>query len=267
MFGPDICGATKRTHVIFNYKGKNHLRRSDVRTEGDESTHLYTLVVRPDQTYEVLIDQKSAASGNLVDDFDFLPAKLINDPSVSKPSNWVEDAEMDDPNDKKPEGWDDVPQFIADPNAEKPDDWEDEDDGEWEAPTVPNPAYKGEWKPKQIPNPEYKGPWVHPQVPNPEYSDDNEIYAFSDFGYVGIDIWQVKSGSIFDNILITDSLEEANAHAAATWELLKNKEKELLEADREEKRKAADAEREKRDSEIKAMEDESSDEDKKHDDL
>merc|ERR1712054_201765 len=23
MFGPDICGATKKTHVIFNYKGKN----------------------------------------------------------------------------------------------------------------------------------------------------------------------------------------------------------------------------------------------------
>jgi hypothetical protein len=27
-------------------------------------------------------------------------------------------------------------------------DWDDEDDGEWEAPTVPNPEYKGEWKPK-----------------------------------------------------------------------------------------------------------------------
>lgn len=27
-------------------------------------------------------------------------------------------------------------------------DWDDEDDGEWEAPTIPNPEYKGEWKPK-----------------------------------------------------------------------------------------------------------------------
>jgi calreticulin len=27
-------------------------------------------------------------------------------------------------------------------------DWDDEDDGEWEAPTIPNPEYKGEWKAK-----------------------------------------------------------------------------------------------------------------------
>jgi calreticulin len=42
-----------------------------------------------------------------------------------------------------------VPATIADPKAKKPKDWSDEDDGEWEAPTVPNPEYKGEWKPKR----------------------------------------------------------------------------------------------------------------------
>ena len=30
----------------------------------------------------------------------------------------------------------------------QPEDWSDEDDGEWEAPLIPNPDYKGEWKPK-----------------------------------------------------------------------------------------------------------------------
>lgn len=30
---------------------------------------------------------------------------------------------MADPNDKKPEGYDDVPPSITDPNAEKPEDW------------------------------------------------------------------------------------------------------------------------------------------------
>ncbi len=85
MFGPDICGASKRTHVIFNYKGENHLRKEDVRCESDELTHLYTLVVRPDQTYEVLIDRKSAASGSLTEGWNFLPPKEIPDPNVSKP--------------------------------------------------------------------------------------------------------------------------------------------------------------------------------------
>jgi len=264
MFGPDICGSTKRTHLILNYKGKNHLRRVDLKTESDEATHLYTLVIKPDQTYDVLIDQKSIGSGNLLEDFDFLPPKEIEDPNVSKPSDWVENAYIDDPEDKKPAGWDDVPQFVPDETAQKPEDWDDEEDGEWEAPTVPNPEYKGEWKPKQIPNPEYKGPWVHPKIANPEFQEDNEIYAFENFGFVGIDIWQVKAGSIFDNILITDSLAEANAHAAKTFTLLKESEASKIEAEREEKRKVEDAEREKREKEMQELEDGSDDEDHAH---
>lgn len=32
MFGPDICGpGTKKVHVIFTYKGKNHLIKKDIR--------------------------------------------------------------------------------------------------------------------------------------------------------------------------------------------------------------------------------------------
>merc|ERR1712187_1032133 len=30
MFGPDKCGYTKRTHLIFTYKGKNVLKKSDL---------------------------------------------------------------------------------------------------------------------------------------------------------------------------------------------------------------------------------------------
>lgn len=30
--GPDICGySTKKVHVIFNYKGKNHLVKKDIK--------------------------------------------------------------------------------------------------------------------------------------------------------------------------------------------------------------------------------------------
>jgi calreticulin len=65
MFGPDICGATKRVHVIFNYKGKNLLLKREITCKDDEYTHLYTLIVRPDNTYEVLIDNEKAQEGNL----------------------------------------------------------------------------------------------------------------------------------------------------------------------------------------------------------
>ncbi|CAJ0831426.1 17644_t:CDS:2, partial [Entrophospora sp. SA101] len=63
------------------------------------------------------LDNKEEASGNLEDDFDFLPPKEINE-------DWVDDELIIDPNDTKPEDWKDVPQTIPDPDAEKPDDWD-----------------------------------------------------------------------------------------------------------------------------------------------
>lgn len=52
--GPDICGpSSKKVHVIFNYKGQNHLIKKEIRPKDDVYTHLYTLIVKPDQTYEV----------------------------------------------------------------------------------------------------------------------------------------------------------------------------------------------------------------------
>lgn len=38
MFGPDICGGDKKTHVIFNYKGKNHLIKKTINPESDQLT-------------------------------------------------------------------------------------------------------------------------------------------------------------------------------------------------------------------------------------
>jgi len=216
MFGPDICGATKRTHVIFNYNGENKLVSREVRAESDENTHLYTLIVRPDQTYEVLIDRKSVQTGNLIDDFDFLPPKTILDPEVSKPEDWVDIKEIDDPEAVKPEGWDDIPAEIPDSDAKKPDDWDEELDGEWEAPTKANPDFKGEWVAPKVPNPDYKGEWVHPKVPNPDYKEDNLIYAYDSHKYLGVEIWQVKAGTIFDNFLVTDDEAVAEEWAQRT---------------------------------------------------
>jgi len=264
MFGPDVCGENTRTHIIFNYNGENHLRTSNARAEKDEFTHLYTLIVNPDMTYEMQLDQAKSVSGELYDHWDFLPPREIPDPDQSKPSDWVDEDVIADPEDVKPAGWDDEPEYIVDPDAEKPEDWDDEDDGEWEAPMIENPEYKGEWFPNMIPNPEYKGEWVHPIIANPDFVDDPTIYAYDDFSWVGIDIWQVKSGTIFDNIIITDSLEEAEAHAEKYWKPLVDGERDMYDEDKEAKKAAAEEERAKRDAEIKAMEEE---EDLESDDL
>ena len=102
--GPDICGpGTKKVHVIFTYKGKNLLIKKEIRCKDDEFTHLYTLIVRPDNTYEVKIDNEKAESGSLEDDWDFLPPKTIPDPEAKKPEDWDDRAKIDDPDDMKPE--------------------------------------------------------------------------------------------------------------------------------------------------------------------
>merc|ERR1712227_788081 len=228
MFGPDICGATKKTHVIFNYKGKNLDKKKEVRAESDTLSHLYTLIVKPDNTYEVQIDMNKVDSGSLADGWDFLEPKQIRDPEEKKPADWVDEAEIDDPEDKKPEGYDDIPAKIADPKAKKPDDWDDESDGAWEA----------------------------PQIDNPKYVADDTLYKYDAFSTVGIDIWQVKSGTIFDNILITDDVDYAKSHGEKTWKAQKDGEKAMKDKADEEKRKKDEAERAKKEEERKKKEEE-----------
>merc|ERR1711865_830047 len=242
MFGPDICGMTKRTHLIFNYNDENLLKTKDLRTESDELTHVYTLTVKPDNTFDVSIDGTSVETGALAEGWSFLKAKEISDPDEKKPEDWVDEAEIDDPEDKKPEGHDDITAKIADPKATKPDDWDDESDGTWEAPQIDNPDFKGVWEAKLI--------------ANPKYAADDKLGQYAKFSTVGIDVWQVKSGSIFDNILITDDVKYATAHAEKTWKAQKDGEKAMKEKADEEKRKADEADRAKKEEERKAKEEE-----------
>jgi len=241
MFGPDVCGSSnKRTHVIlhdFN-QDENHLVKKEVGTETDDLTHLYTLIINTDNTFEVLIDNKSVREGKLDEEFDFLGEKTIKDPAVSKPADWVENARMVDPDDKKPDDWDDQPAEIADPDAKKPEDWDDEDDGEWEPPLIDNPDYGGEWEPKMIDNPDYKGPWVHPKIDNPDYKYDENMYKVCRDGctHVGFEIWQVKTGTLFDDIIVTDSVEEAKEYAEKTFFNKKEGEKKMYDEKMEKKR-------------------------------
>ncbi|KAL1504930.1 hypothetical protein AB1Y20_008697 [Prymnesium parvum] len=219
MFGPDLCGYdVSHIHAIFNHKGKNLLKKDKISleyAEKNEFTHLYTLHVKPDGTYEVFFDLTSKAKGNLIDDWDF-PKKMIDDPSDKKPSDWVDETEIDDPEDKKPDGWDDIPAQIPDPDATKPEDWDDEDDGEWEPPLIDNPDFKGEWHAKKIDNPAYKGEWKPKQIANKDYEEGVQLAAY-DSAYVGFELWIVNNGTIFDNILVTDDIEYAKKKGEELW--------------------------------------------------
>merc|ERR1740121_2815783 len=154
---------------------------------------------------------------------------MIDDPEDKMPADWVEDKR------------------IVDSDAAKPDDWDDEEDGDWEAPMKDNPDYKGDWSVKRISNPAYKGIWEAKMIANPEYEDDDLVYKYSDFGFIGFDLWQVKGGTIFDNVIITDDAAEADAFAAK-WKALSEAEK----AKMEEEEKAKQAEYEKKKSEEEA---------------
>ena len=153
MFGRDACGSDKKIHIIFRYNGNNLLWKKKPTSPSDRLTHIFTLILKSDNTYSFLLDGEVKESGKLEEDWDFLPAKEIADPEDVKPEDWVNEAKIADPEDVKPEGWDDAPKFITDPEAKKPEDWNEEEDGEYEAPTIPNPEYKGEWAAKMIPNP------------------------------------------------------------------------------------------------------------------
>merc|ERR1711903_187033 len=191
------------------------------------TSHLYRMILKPDNTVRVEIDEEKIYEGSVTEDWEVLKAKQIDDPEDKKPSDWVEDSMMDDPEDKKP------------------DDWDDEDDGEWEPPMKDNAAYKGDWSVKRISNPAYKGVWEAKKIDNPEYVDDDMVYKYSEFGFIGFDLWQVKGGTIFDNVIICDDKAEADEFAKK-WKALSEFEKEEKKKE-ESSKEAADKKKEDED--------------------
>jgi calnexin len=263
MFGPDLCGATNKVHFIFRHQNpkngeweEKHLKDTP-RVKNDQLSHVYTLIVRKDQTFEILIDQVSAKSGSLLLDFapPVNPPKEIDDPSDIKPADWVDDEFIPDPTATKPDDWDESqpeeiidesdvkpddwfdnePELVKDPESVKPIDWDDEEDGLWEGPmirnpkcaagncgkweprTIKNPWYKGKWVSPKITNPEYKGEWHPSKIPNPNYFEDSTPNQFPEIGAIAIEIWTMQGNVLFDNFLISFDEEVAKSYAQATW--------------------------------------------------
>ncbi|KAF8565331.1 hypothetical protein P879_06402 [Paragonimus westermani] len=206
MFGPDKCGLDHKFHFIVRYKNpktgeieEKHAKKvtSDIdRYFSDKRTHLYTLVLRSDNTFERYIDQVKVQSGSLLKDMEppINPPAEIDDPNDKRPDDWDERETIVDSNAKKPDDWDedapeyitdetatkpegwldDEPEMVPDPDVEKPKDWDSEMDGEWEAPLIKNKNCEnapgcGEWHKPQIKNPNYKGKWSAPLIPNPAF--------------------------------------------------------------------------------------------------
>jgi calnexin len=134
------------------------------------------------------------------------------------------------------QGWlDDEPDEVDDLDAVKPEDWDDEEDGEWEPPKVSNPkceeapgcgewtrptkknpAYKGKWRAPTIDNPEYQGIWAPQQIPNPEYFE-LEKPNLEPIAAIGIEIWTMQDGILFDNVLVSHDEAAATEYREKTW--------------------------------------------------
>jgi len=273
MFGPDKCGDNNKVHFIFRHLNpvtgeyeEKHLVNPP-KIKADKKTHLYTLIIRTDNTYEILIDQLTAQSGSLLEDFEppVNPPTEIDDPEDTKPEDWVDNEQMEDPEASKPDDWDEDaprqivdesasmpegwleegPVSIVDPESLQPDDWDEEDDGEWEPAMITNPVCEeigcGPWSPPMLANPEYKGKWVHPLIPNPDYKGewfprqipnpaffvDNNPHILTPIGGVGIEIWTMQDNIEFDDFFVGHSISKAEEFADATFAVKQDAEQTL----------------------------------------
>ncbi|CAK7336003.1 unnamed protein product [Dovyalis caffra] len=144
MFGPDKCGSTNKRGVC---RAPSQVPPS---VPSDKLSHLYTAILKPDNELEILIDGEEKKKVNFLSSEDFeptlIPPKTIPDPDDKKPEDWDEQAKIPDPEAVKPDDWDenapmeiededavkpegwldDEPEEIDDPDASKPEDWDDE---------------------------------------------------------------------------------------------------------------------------------------------
>merc|ERR1712232_530093 len=104
-----------------------------------------------------------------------------------------------------------------------------------------------------ISNPDYKGIWEAKKISNPAYVDDDSVYKYDDFGFIGFDLWQVKGGTIFDNVIITDDASEADAFVKK-W-------KDLSEVEKAKKKEEDDAKKAEADKKAESSSDDDDDDD------
>ncbi|XP_036865384.2 calreticulin-3 isoform X1 [Manis javanica] len=215
MFGPDICGFDiKKVHVILHFKNQYHSNKKSIRCKVDGFTHLYTLVLRPDLTYEVKIDGQGIESGSIEYDWNLTSLKKMETSSAE--SKFWDQAEGDIFQDQE--------KHFLDASANKSSDWNmTELDREGQASMLQKPPNQGGLKPEGID----KHIWLHRKMKNTNYLTEYDLSEFENIGAIGLELWQVRSGTIFDNFLITDDEEYAENFGRATWGETKGPEREM----------------------------------------
>ncbi|KAJ6237375.1 calnexin 14d-related [Anaeramoeba flamelloides] len=205
MFGPDWCG--KQSNAVrfiygLNDSGNDKEATATESKSGseklvqledppemklDDLSHLYTLVIFPNQSWEIWVDLETVKQGsNLTKGFNGIEQKWINDPDDFEPEDWDEN------------------EYIEDPNAKTPQLWDTEQDGEWEAPRIENPDWE-EWQPRKI--------------LNPNWNENQNGFAFQPIHGMGLELWSMGKNIMFDNILVTsaDKINEVKLFANQTW--------------------------------------------------
>lgn len=211
-FGPERCwdfNQTRFTVITYQEDPETHQKtkiehkmKHSHWIPNDEVTHLFTLIIRPNNTFEYLIDNRSMRNGTFIDAFDppIFNMPSIDDPTDVKPSDWDDRILIPDPNAKKPLDWDDnapeeipdpkrknppndwlldEPLTIINPKAKKPQNWDEDKLGEWKPPEIPNPKCSrarvkgcGPYIQPKIRNPKFRGVWKTHWINNPDYKGE-----------------------------------------------------------------------------------------------
>jgi len=238
LFGPDFHD-WDRHHIEFRIvrNRTNYVSMKPILAFQDHFTHVYSLIIFANQTYQIRKDNFIDIENHLEDDFNYCQPRLIPDPFEVKPADWEDIENIDDPDDLPPPGYDNVPQFIPDNAAIKPANWDESRMGAWAPPLIPNPNFKGTWKPRQIPNPAFRGDWIPRNITNPDHNPDYGFGKPEDLCYVGIDVEQDVSGVIWDNIIVTDDVAYAEQVMEETFFTIQDAERQMYSQSQQKKEK------------------------------
>jgi calnexin len=204
-FGPERCWWFNQSRLTLFTTADNgsqvpHLVKRPHWIPVDDLVHLYTLIIRPNGTFETLIDNRSTRNGTFVSDFDppLFETPTIDDPTDEKPSDWEDRPIVPDPHAVKPDDWDDDAPFwipdpakltpppgwlvdeeevVTDPNEKKPASWNEDTMGEWKPRQIANKKCSratgcGKYKPPQARNKKAHGVWRPKYVPNENYKGE-----------------------------------------------------------------------------------------------
>lgn len=163
----------------------------------DELNHVYTLIVRKNQTFSILIDNNEVRNGNFITSFDPPPSgpldlpdpnhikpddweekiQYIPDPAAKMPSHYSDSVDYYIPLDKPVGRWLETEKYVHHDNAySKPEEWDDELFGEYIYPLKINSrcfnshvSGCGKYYSGFRVNPNHSSQWIHPTIKNPKY--------------------------------------------------------------------------------------------------